>query len=397
MSTSSLPLSGIRVIDFTQVEFGPCATQILGDFGADVIKVERPGVGDISRTTDPFIAEAHGESAYFMSLNRNKRSIALDLRRPSAIEAVRRLIRGADVFVHNYRPGVAERLGLGYETLRQDNPRLIYACGSGFGDSGPLMRKAGQDLLSQSLSGAVSRNPDADGRPQLYPTALGDFSAGMILAQGILLALFHRERTGQGQKLHVSLLDTMVAMQMQEATQWLLRKREVNWVTQYLIGTFQTTDGAVTVVGVFRPNPLADICRALGLEDLSARAEFDGLANQMRNRHLLWPLLEAGFARLSTDECLKRLDEQDVLCAPVLTLDEALRHPQLEANGTLVEFTHPVHGKVKTVGNPLRLSAVKTIALRSAPLLGEQTEEILREAGYQDEEIFALRADGSLG
>lgn len=385
------------MIDLTQVEFGPCATQVLGDFGADVIKIERPGVGDISRTTDPFTAEDNGESAYFMSLNRNKRSLAIDLRDRQGLEAARRLILRADVLVHNYRPGVAERLGLGYEALRQENPRLIYACGSGFGESGPLAHKAGQDLLAQSLSGAVSRNSDARGLPQLYPTALADFSAGMILAQGILLALFHRQRTGHGQKVHVSLLDTMIAMQMQEATQWLLRKREVNWVTQYLMGTFKTTDGAVTVCGVFRPNPLADICRALGLEDLSTREEFDCLASQMKNRHLLWPLLEVGFAHLTTEECLKRLDEQDVLCAPVLTLDEALRHPQLETNGMFVEFKHPVHGTVRTIGNPLRLSTVERTDPRAAPLLGEQTDQILRETGYTTQEIQAFRARGLLG
>ncbi len=385
------------MIDLTQVEFGPCATQALADFGADVIKIERPGLGDISRTTDPFTGEDNGESAYFMSLNRNKRSIALDLRDATGLEVARRLIRIADVFVQNYRPGVADRLGLGYDTLRRDNPRLIYACGSGFGDSGPLAHKAGQDLLAQSLSGAVFRNADATGQPQLYPTALADFSAGMILAQGILLALFQRERTGEGQQIHVSLLDTMIAMQMQEATQWMLRKREVNWVMQYLIGTFKTADGAVTVVGVFRPNPLGDICRALGLEDLSVLPDFDSLANQMKNRQRLWHLLEPAFARLDTEECLKRLDEHDVLCAPVLSLDDALRHPQLEANGILVEFDHAVHGTVRTVGNPLRISSVERIPLRPAPLLGQHTDEILREAGYAPDEVNALRTRNLLG
>ena len=229
MSDQNLPLAGLRVVDMTQVQFGPCATQALGDFGAEIIKVERPQVGDISRGTDPFIAETNGESAYFMALNRNKRSLAIDLGKPDGRRIVRDLVREADLFVHNFRPGVAERLGFGYEEVSADNPRLIYASGSGFGEKGPLVHKAGQDLLAQSLSGQASRNRTPEGRPQLYPTALGDFTSGMILAQGILLALYQREKTGRGQSIHVCLLDTLLAMQQQEVTQWLLRGRETNW------------------------------------------------------------------------------------------------------------------------------------------------------------------------
>jgi crotonobetainyl-CoA:carnitine CoA-transferase CaiB-like acyl-CoA transferase len=386
------PLSGLSVLDFTQVQLGPCATQVLGDFGADIIKIERPGAGDLSRSTDPFIAEPGGQSAYFLALNRNKRSLAIDLGKPEGREIALQLAAKADILVHNFRPGVVERLGLDYPALQAVNPRLIYASGSGFGPSGPLVHKAGQDLLAQSLSGLASRNAGPDGRPQLFPTALGDFTAGMILAQGIMLALYHRERTGAGQSLNVCLLDTLLAMQQQEATQWMLRRQPVNWITQNLIDIFRTQDGAVTLVGVFRPNPLQLICEALEIEDLTREPRFSSLAQQMANRSALLELLGAAFARYTTHECIQRLDGADVLCAPVLTLDEALRQPQVHANEILVSFDHPIHGKVATTGNPLHLSTVPGVALRPPPTLGQHTEEVLRELGVDTQRLAQLRA-----
>ena len=394
MSAESLPLAGVRVLDLTQVQFGPCCTQVLGDFGAEIIKIERPEVGDICRSTDPFITEPEGQSAYYLSLNRNKRSVALDMGTPAGREVAWRLAMKADVLVHNFRPGVAERLGLGYERLAAEHPRLIYAAGSGFGPSGPLAHKGGQDFLAQSLSGLAARNPDAQGQPQLFPTALGDFTSGMILAQGILMALYQRERTGRGQNVRVCLLDVLLAMQQQEATQWLLRRKAVNWIRQNLIGIFPTRDGAVTLVGVFRPNPLADICRALGLEDLSRRPEFTSRESWGPNRDAIFKLLAPGFARYATAECLTRLDREDVLCAPVLSLDEALNQEQIAANGMLIEFEHPVHGTVRTVGNPLHLSSVARIATRPAPTLGQHTREVLSELGYDEAALARLHSEG---
>ncbi|MGB3867003.1 MAG: CoA transferase [Xanthobacteraceae bacterium] len=391
---NSLPLDGVRVLDLTQVQFGPCATQVLGDFGAQIIKIERPGEGDISRGTDPFIVEPNGESAYFMGLNRNKRSLALNVRKPEGLKIVSELLGQADVLVHNFRPGVAERLGLGYDELKETYPRLIYASGSGFGPNGPLAHKGGQDLLAQSLSGIASRNPDANGLPQLFPTAIGDFTSGMVMVQGILMALYQRERTGLGQRIDVCLLDILVTLQQQEVTQWLLRQKEVNWVTQNLIGIFPTRDGAVTLVGVFRPNPLGDVCRALDLEDYSARPKYSDPASWGPNRSEIFQLLTPGFAKFTTAECLERLDREDVLCAPVLTLGEALVHPQIESNGLMIEFDHPVHGKVRTVGNPLKMSSVARIATRGAPTLGQHSEEVLAELGYAPSDVKRLRSEG---
>lgn len=398
MSTpSSLPLDNVRIVDLSQVQFGPCATQVLGDFGAEIIKIERPGEGDICRSTDPFIVEPDGESAYFMGLNRNKRGVALNMGSEAGKRVVMQLLDKADVLVHNFRPGVAERLGFGFEELHRSHPRLIYASGSGFGPTGPLAHKGGQDFLAQSLSGLASRNPDANGVPQLFPTALGDFTSGMVLAQGILMALYQRERTGFGQKVEVSLLDVLLTLQQQEVTQWLLRKKEVNWVQQNLIGIFPTKDGAVTLVGVFRPNPLADICKALELEDYSAWPQYADRASWGPNRAAIFELLAPAFAKYTTAECLSRLDGQDVLCAPVLSLDEALNQEQVKVNGMRIEFEHPVHGTVRTVGNPLHLSSVPQIALRAAPTLGQHNDEVLAELGYADTDIQRLRQDGVVG
>lgn len=390
-SAGRLPLAGVRILDLTQVQLGPCATQVLGDFGAEIVKVERLGVGDLSRSTDPFIAEPGGQSAYFMALNRNKRSLAVDMGKPEGRDIVVELARHADVLVHNFRPGVVDRLGLDYASLQAINPRLVYASGSGFGPEGPLVHKAGQDLLAQSMSGLAYRNAGAEGAPQLFPTALGDFTAGMILAQGVLLALYQRERTGQGACLHVCLLDTLLAMQQQEATQWMLRRKPVNWITQNLIDIFRTQDGAVTLVGVFRPNPLQIVCEALGIDDLTQRSEYATLAEQMKNRTALWRELGDAFARHTTAECIERLDKADILCAPVMSLDEALKQPQVASNGILVTFEHPVHGTVRTTGNPLHFSGVEQISLRPAPTLGQHSEEVLRELGVAPESIARLR------
>lgn len=392
-AAASLPLADIRILDLTQVQFGPCATQVLGDFGAQIVKIERPGDGDICRSTDPFITEPDGQSAYFMGLNRNKRGMALDMGSPAGRQIVMQLLDRSDVLVHNFRPGVAERLGLGYEALHASHPRLIYASGSGFGPSGPLAHKGGQDFLAQSLSGLASRNPDASSAAQLFPTAVGDFTSGMVLAQGILMALFQRERTGLGQRIDVCLLDVLLTLQQQEVTQWLLRRKEVNWVRQNLIGIFPTRDGAVTLVGVFRPNPLGDICRALDLEDYSAWPQYADRASWGPNRKAIFELIAPGFARFSTAECLQRLDREDVLCAPVLSLGEALEQEQIAANGLLVEFEHPVHGRVKTVGNPLHMSAAPQIAARPPPTLGQHNDEVLVELGYAPADIERLRAD----
>jgi crotonobetainyl-CoA:carnitine CoA-transferase CaiB-like acyl-CoA transferase len=370
-------LAGIRVLDFTQVQFGPCCTQVLADFGADVIKIERPRIGDISRGLD-LMARDSSDSTYFLACNRSKKSVELDMQTEEGRAAALKLALSADVLVHNYRPGVIERMGLGFEALKKVHPRLIFAAGSGFGPSGPLARKAGQDLVAQSLSGAARYNEGADGTPRLYPIAIGDFTAGMLMVQGILLALRHRDSTGEGSELGVSLLDAMLTLQQTEATQMMARGRQLNYLEAELIGVLDTKDGALSLIGVFRPNPLRLVCEAMEMEDLSAREEFATKSLRAKNRRALWALLQEVFGPHTTDECIRRLEAHDVLCAPVLKMDAALAQPQVDANQMIVELEHPSGGSFRTVSNPLRFAGTDLRAgMRRPPRLGEHTAEIL--------------------
>ena len=236
---AELPLAGIKIVDFTQVMMGPVATQVLADFGADVIKVERPPTGDLSRTSFPN-DPAGLTGPVYCSLNRNKRSIVLDLRKQEDKDAVLQLLDQADVVVNNFRAGVMDRMGFGYEELKARNPRLIYAVGTGFGLTGPYAHKGGQDVLAQAMSGVMARRSDESLPLSVYSTTFADYSAGMHLVQGVLLALLQRDKTGRGQRVSVSLLDSMLAAQTQEAASLMMRGREVNWGAMPLTGVFET-------------------------------------------------------------------------------------------------------------------------------------------------------------
>ncbi|WP_162606480.1 CaiB/BaiF CoA transferase family protein [Jiangella asiatica] len=389
----SLPLNGIRVLDFSQVQFGPMATQILADFGADVIKVERPRLGDISRSID-VKSDGLEDSASFHALNRNKRSIVLDMKRPEAMEIVYALLEQTDVLVANYRAGVAERLGLGYEDLRERYPRLIYASGTGFGETGPMKHLGGQDMALQSISGATWHNRDSNGRPAIYPIPFVDFGAGMAITQGILLALFERAVSGQGQRVDVSLLDTAMFEQMQEYTAWMMRRFEIHWERDNLVGAFKTSDGWVTIVGLFRPDPLRAVCEALGIDDLTLREEFRTPELQQQNRSELWAILDEELSRFTTDEAVDRLAAAGVICGPVLDYDQVLENPQVVHNDVVRTLHHPVTGDVCAIDNPIRLSAATERPYVAAPLLGQHTDSVLADLGYTGEQIEALVKSG---
>lgn len=389
------PLDGIKVVDFTQVMLGPSATQLLADHGADVIKVERAGVGDLSRSA---MGEAAGpDNPVFSSLNRNKRSITVDLRDPRGLAVVQELIRSSDVLVHNFRPGAMERRGLGYEEVRSLNPRLVYAVGSGFGPTGPYAHKGGQDALAQALTGVMARKADPDHPLAIYATTLADYSAGMHLVQGILLALRARDISGEGQRVDASLFNSLLAMQMQEATALLQEKTELNWAAYPLSGVFETSDGAVVLIGAFKANPLQDICNALEIDDLSTDERYATFDSQMLHRHELQERFKERFATASTAHWLERLEEQDLLCAPVQSLAEALEDPQTEHNEMVLEIARNGDSPVRTIASPLRLSATPAREAAPPPKLGEHTEAVLRELGHSDDDIRSLRADGVLG
>ena len=380
MNDRPLPLSGVRVIDFTQVMLGPSCTQMLGDYGAEVIKVEKEKIGDLSRWSlgdDP----DHLNNPVFCSLNRNKKSLAVDLKAEAGKQAILRLIDRADVVVNNFRPGVMDRIGFGYETLRQRNARLVFAEGTGYGNEGPYVHKGGQDVLAQAMSGVMDRRADGSVPLSIYPTALCDYSAGMHLVQGILLALMQREKTGRGQRVTVSLYNSMLAMQMQEAAMRMMRDKELNWAAMPLTGVFETTDGALTMVGAFKPNPLRDICEALGLEDLSQQPRLSTLDQQREHRPELQETFRKRFREESTAYWLERLEAVDILCAPVRTLAEALEDEQTRVNGMVVEAGSTEAGPVRLVGTPIHMSDAPFEIRVPPPRLGEHNEALLAEAG----------------
>ena len=376
-AAADLPLTGIRVVDFSQVMMGPVCTQMLADYGADILKIERKGAGDLSRST---FEPVHGaDNPIFCSLNRNKRSAAIDLRNTEQIAAVRALITDADVVVNNFRAGVMERMGLGYEDCRALNLRIIYAVGTGFGDSGPYAHKGGQDVLAQAMSGVMSRRADASVPTTVYPTALADYSAGMHMVQGILLALLQRAKTGVGQKVSVSLYNSMLAMQMQEAAMIMMADSEVNWAAMPLSGVFDTQDGALVMVGAFKANPLQDICAALEVDDLSGDPRYSNLNQQFKHKAELQSLFRTRFASNTQAYWLARLEHQDLLCAPVKDLREALVDPQTLHNRMIMEG--PGEGQqVRFIGSPIQMSAAPVSLRRAPPRLGQHTEEILELA-----------------
>ncbi|MYG51759.1 MAG: CoA transferase [Rhodospirillaceae bacterium] len=373
-----LPLEGVRVLDFSQVMMGPCCTQMLGDYGADVIKIERAEGGDLSRWSvgdDP----DGGNNPVFASLNRNKRSIAVNLKADEDREAVLRLVETADVVVNNFRPGVMDRMGFGYDRLQAINPRIIYAVGTGYGLDGPYVDRGGQDVLAQAMSGVMHRRADPALPLSVYPTALADYAAGMHLVQGILLALLQRRQTGEGQQVAVSLYNSMLAMQMQEAAAWMMRGQDLNWAAMPLCGVFETTDGAIVMVGAFKKNPLQDICRALGIEDLSADPRYADLEQQKRHRPELQEIFRTSFRANSTAYWLERLGAVDILSAPVKSLPEALDDPQTACNEMVVELAPSAGGPVRLIASPIDMSDAPFRVRHAPPKLGEHNDEVLAE------------------
>jgi crotonobetainyl-CoA:carnitine CoA-transferase CaiB-like acyl-CoA transferase len=395
MSESALPLAGVTVVDFTQVYMGPSCTQMLGDYGADVIKIERPGIGDLSRSS---ISDKDGpDNPIFLSINRNKRSVSVDTRSDEGKEVIYRLVEKADVVVSNFRSGVMERMGFGFDRLHEVNPQLIWASGTGFGEQGPYRHKGGQDVIAQAYSGVMWRRESNDVPLSVYPTTLCDYSTGMHLMQGILMALIARNTTGEGQKVEVTMYDSMLHMQMQEACMQLNRGYEINWAAMPLSGVFETTDGAVCMVGAFKENPLRDISVALQFdEDLSQREEYSTQEKQFDRRPQLQATFKERFASNSTDYWIKRLEEQDILCAPVRTLAETLADEQTLVNQMVLEMDHPTAGRVQALNAPIRMSTTPSQVRRVPPRLGEHNTEVLREHGYDDATLEKLVAAGIL-
>ena len=394
-------LEGIRVVDFTQVIFGPAATQVLADHGADVIKIERPGLGDLARGFGPW---KNKQSLSFASLNRNKRSLALNLKDPGGIEIVHRMLEKTDVLVHNFRSGaVMQKLGLDYDALKEKYPRLIYAVGSGYGSEGPYVErnKGGHESMAQALSGVVELFIGPKNKPQRLPYTVADFTAGMLLTQGVLLALMARERTGEGQYLETSLLDGMMSMQAWSTTRLLNAPEEQDDGSAGATSphgnpldgaVFKTADGFLMVTALFRPFDIlmGDLQTALRIEGLVGDPRFATLDDAKINRDALYEKMEPVFLTRTSAEWIPELEARDILVAPVRSIAEALEDPQLEINDLIVEVEHEKLGKMRHVGPPLRLKGTPTRAHRAAPLLGEDSRQVLREMGWSKQEVDAM-------
>jgi formyl-CoA transferase len=294
--------------------------------------------------------------------------------------AVKALIADADVVVNNFRAGVMDRMGLGYDDCHKLNPRIIYAVGTGFGESGPYAYKGGQDVLAQAMSGAMARKADPSHPLATYPIALADYSAGMHMVQGILMALLQRARTGVGQKISVSLYNSMLAMQMQEAAMILMRDAEVNWAAMPLSGVFETADDPLVMIGAFKANPLRDICAALEMPDLSLDARFANLEAQFANKPELQRQFRERFKTNTRDHWLKRLEDQDLLCAPVRDMREVLVDPQTVHNAMVMEGPAAGGTRYRFIASPIEMSAAHVTLKRVPPRLGEHTDEVLAEA-----------------
>jgi crotonobetainyl-CoA:carnitine CoA-transferase CaiB-like acyl-CoA transferase len=395
----ALALENLTVIDLTQVMAGPFCCQLLGDLGADVIKVEPPGRGDATREASGHRLP-HGQSAAFMAVNRNKRSIAIDLRNPNGRKAFRALARTADVVVESFRPGVTKRLGVDYETLRADNERLVYASISGFGQTGPYATRPGYDLIAQAMSGIMSVTGDPGGAPTKSGIPVADLSAGLLCAVGILSACLSRTVTGRGQAVDTSLYDAALAMSVWETAElWATGEAPGRLGSAHRVNApyeaFPTRDGHLTI-GANNTRLWERLCAVLDRPDLLADPRFAGNDDRVRNRAALTEELTLTFSTRDTDEWVELLLAAGVPAGPIRDYRQSCADPHTLAREMVVELDHPVEGRVKALGIPVKLSETAGTIRRTPPGLGEHTDEILRAAGHTGTEIAALRAEGAV-
>jgi crotonobetainyl-CoA:carnitine CoA-transferase CaiB-like acyl-CoA transferase len=381
-------LEKIRVLDLCGHLSGPYCTMLLGDLGADVIKIERPGEGDDARRMPPFV---NGESAPFMLWNRNKRSVALDLKSERDRAAFEALVRGADILIENFRPGTLDRLGFGYAALRRINPRLIYCAISGFGQTGPYRNRGGFDLMTQGMSGLMSVCGPEDGPPFRLPVAISDVAAGCYATVGILAALEARHRTGEGQMVETSLLDSAVSFGLYEAAHFFATGERPPRMGQAHRGSspyqvFKTRDGWITIGGA-QQNFWQRLCELLDLRHLLDDARFATNAARVRHNKDLVPLLQARLEAKPSAHWLAALEAAEIPAGPVLTHDQILEDPQILARDMVTEVTHPTAGRMKTLGVTVKLSETPGSIRRPAPRVGEHTQEVLSELGVQAKRV----------
>ena len=393
MTTFPLALDGIRVLDLSRVIAGPWCGAILGDFGADVIKVEDTDAGDESRTWPP---RKDGETAAYLLFNRNKRGMTLDLKSPEGVDVIKALVRKSDVLVENFRTGTMESFGLGYDVLAEINPRLIYCSVSAFGRTGPRKDSPGYEALMQAFSGIMSITGEPGGPPVRSAVSFLDLTTGILCALGVTAAVHQRERTGLGQRVDGSLLDTAIALLAYHAEGYLLAG-----LVPKALGSghpslspyrnFKCRDGQWIFIAAANDRFWGKLTRALDLEAMAADPRFMKNGDRVANRAELEAMLEKIIGEYDREPLLKRLEEADVPATPVNTVDQVMNDPQTIARGMIERVVHPTLGEIPVVGTPLKFSRMNPGVRRAAPLRGEHTDTVLAECGLSSERIRELR------
>jgi len=402
MSEAKGPLSGVTVVDLTRVLAGPTCTQMLGDLGADVIKIERPGAGDDTRQfAPPFLTDENGkdtsESAYYLGANRNKRSVGLDISKPEGAALVRRMAKEADALVENFKTGNLAKYKLAYADLKDENPKLVYCSVTGFGQTGPYAARPGYDFLVQGMGGMMSVTGDPEGEPQKAGVPIADIMAGMYASVSVNAALRHAAVTGQGQYIDIGMMDTTVAMLANAGMNYLhggslgrLGNAHPNIVPYQ---PFRTSDGFI-IVAIGNDSQFSRFCELAGRPDLSTDSEFGTNDARVRNREALLPILIKIFAARSSDEWLSGLEAQKIGCGPINNLQQVFDDPHVEAREMVITMDHPLSGNAgaQLIGSPMRFTETPVTYRHPPPLIGQHTEEVLREKlGLSDDDLSTLR------
>ncbi len=392
-----LPLDNIRVLDLSRVLAGPYCAMMLGDLGAEVIKVERPGAGDDTRQWGPPFAA--GESAYYLCCNRNKKGITLNLKSAEGRNLALRLAERSDVLIENFLPGTLDGWGLSYEALSRRNPRLVYCSVTGFGQTGPRRDEPGYDIMIQAMAGVMSITGEADGAPMKVGVAISDITAGIFALSGILAALYARERTGKGERIDSALFDSTIAWLANIGSIYLVsgkvpRRQGTAHPNIVPYQAFAAADESL-IIAVGNDGQFVKFCDCLGRPELARDPRFVTNPLRVQNRAVLIPLVAAEIGRRPAAEWLQKLDQAGVPCGPVNTIDRVFDDPQTAAREMLVEVPHPTIGPLKMAGSPLKLAGITHPPRRPPPLLGEHTDQVLRDVlKMTEEEIHRLRQAG---